>query len=222
MKTTFLTFAIIPIFFAFSSAQNEENFYEPQTLFPGGTRVTGWFIDFTNSYSEINGKNSYLPGFAGGMVMNHNFRLGLAGKSLNCYETYLRYDNLFDEPVYLEGGYGGLYLEFSPIEDKVIHLTFPVIIGGGGASYLTKEKYPENDFDDDDWNWDWDFKRKELSTSPFFVIEPGVNVEVNITRFMKLHSGFSYRWTAGLDLQHTSGNAFNGSNLNLGLKFGKF
>ena len=218
MKTIFLAIVFTVFLSVYSEAQNNENYYEPRTLFSGGTKVTGWFFDFNNSYSEINGKHSHLPGFTGGIVMNRNFRMGLTGKSLSCYETYLKYNTLFDEPVYLVGGYGGFYFEASPIDDKVVHISFPLIIGGGGASYLTKERYHDYEEDDDDW----DFDRNELSSSPFFIIEPGVNLEVNIISFMKLHSGFSYHWTNGLDLQKTSRSAFNSWSFNLGLMFGKF
>ena len=157
MKTTILILVFIIFFSTISSAQREENNYQAQTIFSDGTRITGWFVDFSNSYSEINDKYSYLPGFSAGVVMNRNFRIGITGKSLSCYETYLKYDNLFDETVYLEGGYGGLYLEASPIDEKVIHISFPVIIGVGGACYLTKQKYADYD---DDWDWDWDFDLK--------------------------------------------------------------
>lgn len=213
---TIVTFLTLILFSAAVFAQEEPINDQPQTIFSGGTKLTGWFIGFNHSYSRINGKYSYLPGFSGGIIMNRNFMIGFTGKSLTCYENYLRYDNLFDETVYLEGGYGGLYLEATPFYDKVVHVSFPVIIGGGGAAYISKEKYL--DYEDDDW----DFERIERSSSPLFVIEPGVKLEVNVTGFMKLYSGFSYRWTQGLRLEKTSRNALNGCNFSLGLKFGKF
>ncbi len=220
MKTIIFTTVLALLFCAGLFAQDKDFETQPQTIFSGGAKVTGWFIDFNNSYSHINGKCTYLPGFSGGIVMNRNFRLGLTGKSLSYYETYLYYPDRFDEPVYLVGGYGGLYMEASPIDSKVIHVSFPLILGGGGATYMSKNKFPEWEADDDEWEWDYD--RASLSTSPFFVIEPGVNLEVNITAFMKLYAGYSYRWTGGLRLEHTSHTAFNGSNFNMGLRFGKF
>ncbi len=217
MKTILFTFIFILFMNAFAISQEEYHSEEPKTLFSSGSRVTGWFIDFHNSYSQLNGHYTYLPGFASGVVMNNNFRLGLVGKALSCHEKFLRFDNIFDEPVYLAGGYGGLYMEATPYANKVFHVSVPVIIGGGGAVYLSKERYPEIDEDGE-----MDYERKDLDSSPFFVIEPGVNVELNVTGFMKLYTGYSYRWINGLNLEHTARSAFNGSNFNLGIKFGKF
>ena len=188
MKTIFLTIIAIFLFSVIALAQ-DENYDEPQTIFSGGTRITGWFVDLNNSYSTIYGKYAYLPGFAAGVVMDNNFRAGLAVKSLSWYESNLRFDNLFDEPAYLNGGYAGLFLEAAPYSDKLVHITIPVILGGGGAVYLSREQNMEWDKNE----WDWNYNHRELSSSPFFVIEPGVNVELNITGFMKLYAGYSYR-----------------------------
>jgi hypothetical protein len=39
---------------------------------------------------------------------------------------------------------------------------------------------------------------------------------------MRLYAGYSYRWMMGLKLENTDANAFNGSNFNFGIRFGKF
>lgn len=182
MKTIFITtFLCISIGFA-AFAQIDTNQNETQTIFSNGSKITGWFVEFSNSYTTLNGKNSYMPGFAGGVVMNRNFSIGLIGKSLSWYPSYLKYNEVLDEPVYLEGGYGGLYLVASPIEKKVLHITFPLAVGAGGAAYISQQKYPDiDDFDDfDDFG---DFDHCALSSSPFFVVEPGANVELNVTGF---------------------------------------
>ncbi len=67
-----------------------------------------------------------------------------------------------------------------------------------------------------------DYSKKVLASSTFFVLEPGINLELNITGFMRAYSGASYRWTSGNNLKNTPENAFNGFNLNVGLRFGKF
>lgn len=216
MKTIFLSSIFIVLFSAFTFAQNEDFNNQPQTLFSPGSRVTGWFIDFSSSLSQFNDVETYMPGFAGGVEMNHNFRVGIATKSFTCSETYLKFGEILDEPVFLNGGYGGIFLEASPIAEKLIHVTFPCIIGGGGAVYLSEKKFSEQDDDESD------FHRREKDTSPFFVIEPGVNLEMNLTGFMKIYSGYSYRWISGLNLENTPRKAFNASSFNFGIKFGKF
>ena len=217
MKTIILT---ILLFFATGLAgfaQIDSTTDEPRTLFSSGSRVTGWFIQFDNSYTTLNGQHTYMPGFAGGIVINRNFRIGLMGKSLSWYPTYLKYDNVMEEPVYLEGGHGGLYMVASPIENKAIHITFPLLLGAGGAVYTSQQEYLDLEELDE-----IDYHHFELSSSPYFMIEPGANVEVSVTGFMKLYAGYSYRWLMGLNLANTSSNALNGSSFNFGVKFGKF
>lgn len=218
MKTIFFaTFLFVAAAFN-GYAQNNNPQDAPQTLFSNGAKVTGWFIEFTNSYTTLKERNTFMPGFAGGIVMNRNLSIGLIGKSISWYPTHLKFANVLDEPAYLEGGYGGLYLVASPMDKKVIHLTFPMIVGAGGAVYVSQLEYPDLD-DFDDFG---DFNHRTLSSSPFYVVEPGVNTEINVTGFMKLYAGYSYRWLMGLNLENTSGKAFNGSNFNFGVRFGKF
>jgi hypothetical protein len=56
----------------------------------------------------------------------------------------------------------------------------------------------------------------------FFVLEPGVEIEMNVARFMRISIGGSYRLTSKLDLMNTDPNALRGFSGNLSLKFGKF
>lgn len=217
MKTIISAVLITLFTCALGYAQNEKTGEEVQTLFGNGAKVTGWFIDFNNTFSQLNGQSSYMPGFAGGIIMNRNFKLGFIGKSLSSYETYLKYDNVFDEPVYLVGGHGGLFLEASPIDNKVVHVTIPLIIGGGGAEYISQGLYTEIEDDDE-----LDYCRKQMSSSPYWIVEPGANIEVNVTGFMRLYAGYSYRWMMGLKLANTENNALSGSNFNFGIRFGKF
>ena len=217
MKTIIATFLITLITCAPGYAQTENNEFETQTIFGSGAKVTGWFIDFNNTFSQLNGQNGYMPGFAGGIIMNRNFKIGLIGKTIDSHETSLQFDDIFDEPVYLVGGHGGLFLEASPIDNKVVHISIPFIIGCGTAEYISKDLYPEIEDGDE-----MDYCRKQMSTSPYWVVEPGANIEVNVTGFMRLYAGYSYRLMMGLKLANTESNALNGSNFNFGIRFGKF
>jgi hypothetical protein len=216
MKTIITTVLLTLFTCAMGYAQIENNGNEVQSIFGGGAKVTGWWVDLNNSYSQLNGQNAHLPGIAGGVIMNQNFKIGFIGKSLTCHETYLQYDNIYEEPVYLVGGHGALYLEYSPIDNKVVHISIPFIIGGGGAEYLSAETYPE--FEDEG---EIDYERKHMSSSPYWIAEPGANVEINITRFLRVYAGYSYRWMMGLNLENTPHDALNGSNFNFGVRFGK-
>jgi hypothetical protein len=151
------------------------------------------------------------------MVINQSFQLGLIGKSFSWHETNLKYDNVMNEPCYLNGGYGGLYFDANPFSGKILHLSFPIIIAGGEANYLSINEYPELEDDGE-----IDYSKKVLASSPFFVLEPGLNIELNITGFMKVYTGASYRWINGMNLENTANHAFDGFNINVGLRLGKF
>jgi hypothetical protein len=216
MKTIITTVLLTLFICALGYAQTENNENEVQSIFGGGAKLTGWWVDFNNSYSQLNGQNAHLPGISGGVIMNHNFKIGFIGKSLTCHETYLKYDNIFDEPVYLVGGHGALYFEASPIDNKVVHISLPLIIGGGGAEYISQDMYPEIEDEGE-----IDYCRKHMSSSPYWIAEPGANIEINVTGFMRLYAGYSYRWMMGLNLANTESNALNGHNFNFGVRFGK-
>jgi hypothetical protein len=215
------TLAVLLVFSALTISMTDaqypdENYGEYKSIFSPNSERTGWFIDFNNNYTRLNGRDARMPGFAGGVVMNNDIYLGMRFKSFSWYDKGLYYNNVMPEECYLAGGFAGFYMESAVNYNDVLHLSFPVTIGGGGATYISKKEYPELD------EGEIDFSRTELSASPFFVLEPGVNLEVNFSGFMKFYMGYSYRWLAGLNLENTNRNALNGSNLNIGLKFGRF
>ncbi|MFN8256512.1 MAG: hypothetical protein U0W24_12525 [Bacteroidales bacterium] len=216
MKTTILFLFITVLLSVNAFAQNEPENKQPQSLLGGDSKITGWFVSIDNSFSRLHDKNVNMPGFSFGMNMNRTFQLGLTGKSFSWYETSLKYDDLYDEPCYLTGGYGGMYFNIVPQSGKVLHVSIPVIIGGGTADYITVAEYPETD------DGEIEMERRKLEQIPFFAFEPGVNLEMNITGFMKIYSGVSYRLLSGANLSSQSKNGLNGLNIKLGIQFGKF
>jgi hypothetical protein len=164
----------------------------------------------------IEEKNAYLGGISGGIIINHNFSVGLAGNGIMTTND-LRFSGINDTAdVYLYGGHGGLKLEYRLNPLKQVNIAFPLLIGGGGAAYSTwgpNEWYHSNYHDQHDASYIWD---------SYFVIEPGAAVGINLLKFMRLDAGVSYRYTAGLDLPETNNDLLNGFNVNLSLKFGRF
>lgn len=178
----------------------------------------GWFIGAESGYTQFDKRDVWLGGLSTGMIINHNFTLGLTGRAWVNRDNMF-YDNATDTAgAYLEGGYGGLLLEYTLFPKSIVHVTFPVMIGAGGASYIYDAK--NSDWDEDDNDWDCD--HHTLDSDAFFVVEPGVRAEVNLLKFMRLNAGVSYRYTSGMDLMNTSGDLMNNFTASVGLKFGKF
>ena len=111
-------------------------------------------------------------------LMNHIFALGFRASG---FISDMPYDNILPgEKVFLQGGYGGLLLEPVVGAWLPVHVTFPVMIGGGALLY-NKEGFYE-DIGEDYAYEDWEV----VDTDAFFVIEPGVNLEFNKAKFFRV------------------------------------
>lgn len=201
-----------------SKATNDEM----KTLFgKGGKTKIGWFVGIDPGYTQFDGRDVWMGGLSAGMIINHNFTIGLSGRGWT-NRNGMYYENVTDTAgAYLEGGYGGLLLEYTLFPKSVVHVTFPVLIGGGGASYITDNENSEWEDGDGNDN-EWEDCHNNLDSDAFFVIEPGVRAEVNILKFMRLNAGISYRYVGDLQLINTSGDLMNNFTATVGLKFGKF
>jgi hypothetical protein len=188
---------------------------EIKTLF-NNTGGIGWWVSPDFEWTQFDGMDVFLGGISGGIIINHSFSVGLAGYGIINSQN-LRYSGIIDTAdVYLYGGYGGLKLEFRLNPLKLVHVAFPLLIGGGGAAYSTwghDEWHNNMDPEDYDYTYAWD---------SYFVIEPGIVLGINLLRFMRLDAGVSYRYAPGLELPQTSSSLLNGFGASISLKFGKF
>ncbi|NVO19954.1 MAG: hypothetical protein HXX13_09650 [Bacteroidetes bacterium] len=215
-----ISFAILILFTAIIgyAQDNQSNTNEPiKTLFGRNKDAKlGWFVEFDNGYTQFDKRDVNMSGFNFGLIVNHNLSLGFSGSGwTNRNDMY--YNNVADSTgAYLEGGMGRFMLEYTLNPSAPVHLTFPMMIGVGGASYVTDKEY--YDWKDKDWNT----HHKTIDTDAFFSFEPGVRAEVNVFKFMRLNAGVSYRYVSGLELVHTSDNLMNNFSATVGLKFGKF
>ncbi|HBH85534.1 MAG: hypothetical protein A2X05_03335 [Bacteroidetes bacterium GWE2_41_25] len=187
---------------------------EIQTLFDKTGHI-GWWVSADFAWTKFDGRDAFLGGMSGGIIINHSFSIGLAGYGIMNSQN-LKYSGINDTAdVYLYGGYGGLKLEYRINPLKKINVAFPLLIGGDGLAYSTwgMDYIHGNHYEDSDYAYAWD---------SFFIIEPGVVVGVNLFKFMRLDTGISYRFTTGLDLPKTNSNLMNSFNVNISLKFGRF
>ncbi len=214
MKRTTITLCLL-LLATCAFAQEEE---EMKTLF-GNNGITshGGYGGITTSYTNIDNRDAIMIGARGAWLINHKIGIGLAGTG---FLTEGKVDTQLNGDRYqLEGGYGGLFLEYIVNPNSPIHLSFPLTIGAGGVSYTESyNSFRGNDFDhfgEDD--------------EAFFVIEPGVELELNLLKFMRMAFGVSYRYTSDVSLNYVSNNqtivskdVLNGFSGGITLKFGKF
>lgn len=190
------------------------------TLFGSGHDIDngGWGAP-TVAYTRILDHDALLVGGRGGWLIDHRLTLGLAGYGL--VNDVLNAD--YDAHLVAQGtvprkasrfrtGYGGLLIEPIIAHRKAVHLTLPIIIGAGGCGYETYTHLP-TDFDPSTW---------EDDVQAFFVLEPGVELELNVVRLVRLGIGVSYRYTSDIDLPGTPKDALRGINAGLSVKVGRF
>jgi hypothetical protein len=180
---------------------------QEETLISGKIE-SGGYGGLEVKFGEINGEWEVLVGGRGGWIINHQFVLGGAGYGLATHGDVSRgpiYPGLFDR---FEMGYGGVLLAYIANSNKLIHLNIEALIGGGGISqYNVDDVYPYYD---------------QLDTDAFFIFEPGVNFELNISKRLRFATGASYRITGGVEYLDLENGDISGPSINLMLKFGKF
>jgi hypothetical protein len=152
-----------------------------------------------------------MVGTSGAYIINDKFAIGLAGAA---YSNDLELNPQFGRYTFTEGGYGGLLLEPIFFSNSTVHFTVPVVFGAGSsvvyeldeASYRNPgERFAEADF----------FHRNN-----YLMIEPGVNVELNVTRFMRLGFKASYVLTSDVSESVVPAPSIDGLQMGMNLRLG--
>jgi len=202
----------ILIFFCLNiSYAQDANNKQIKTIF-GNSKVNGGYGAPIYRFGFINSNSAFINGGRGAWLINHRLAFGGAGYS---FSTKIMYDNLNQQNFQLSGGYGGLLIEPILLYKLPIHLTFPVVFGAGGISYVVKDYFNQN---------------YVVDVKPFFVVEPGLELELNMLQFFRMDFGVYYRFTNSpilydskdLMLSSVNPNALNDFSVGITLKFGKF
>ncbi len=211
MKQIGITILLLLMFGAPSLAQTNEEipYREMKTVLGKGNKIRG-FGSLDVRMTEFKDDMGLLVGAHGGIILNNSFVIGLGGYGLTTNIAFEGGEP--DEKLYLYGGYGGLILGAIFAPKEVVHIYTPVLIGAGGIDVSDRNYF--NGF-----NSDFGFS---LESSAFFVVEPGLEVEVNLTRFFKIGIGASYRLVRETDLENVSDSDLSGFSGGISLKFGKF
>jgi len=168
----------------------------------------GFYLSFDMGVGEINNTELIELGGRLGWIINHGLTIGFAGQGfINNVDTDY---NTLDDPD-LTGGYGGILIEPIVKPMSPVHVSFPVILGAGG---IHKGGY---DYGDNYWEDEW-----KSNTDAFFIARPGVELEANVARFMRIAVGGYYRWAVDVDLEDYDSDVLNGFSGGISLKIGLF
>jgi hypothetical protein len=209
-------FSLIFVFLSLGLYSQEDN--EFKTIFGG--REMGGYGSFSLGYSMIDTSNAFICNARGGVILGHTLAMGLGG---SCFVTEYQYDRFLDKKANLTGGYGGVFMELIVAGKSPVHLSIPCLVGVGAAAYSTWDN--EGTYETTKVNYIED-------VSSFFVLEPGIELEFNMTKFFRIAGFFNYRYTTDLVFNSSSKNpngdplvkskALNGYTAGLIFKFGKF
>jgi hypothetical protein len=212
MKNTIFISAFLILICSLSFSQENEPTKgkdEFKTLL-GHDNHRGFYGAFSFGYSEIEDKQALIFGGRFEWIAGHSIGIGFGGSGFineNHFEPSL------NSNVFLTGGYGGLYIEPIVMPNYPVHLSFPIMLGGGGVSYVTE---------------DMDYSHNMIEDSEAFLIaEPGAEIELNLTRNFQLAIGASYRFTTPFEVGMAQtltvdSKALQGFTYMMTFKFGRF
>lgn len=200
-----------------SMAKAQDSSYrndEIRTVF-SKNKSNGGYGAFTVSYSNIGGYDALVTGGRGAFIFDHALAFGLGGYGFvnNLDYDYYYGANSTNRDLSLAGGYGGFIIEPIIAGKSPVHLSFPILIGGGGVALVDMYGWEYWGQPHPDFEYDYD---------AFFVIEPAVEIEFNLARFFRMAAAVSYRHTLEIQLAQTEKDALRGFNYGLTFKLGKF
>lgn len=201
--------------------QTRGNNDEIQTLFTKDGKTShgaygGINLFYTNLGMNSLNRNAFILGMKGAWVIDHVFEIGL---DVNSFISEAKPDALLGNSSYLyTGGYGGFLLAFNIFPTKPINVSIPITIGAGGVSYMGNY-----------YSYDEYYDYYPESFYGYFLVQPGVELQLNMTKFMRISIHASYRYTSNIYLEYSispdligNENLMRGFNLGASVKFGKF
>lgn len=190
--------------------KREHNNSDIRTL-TGPGRSLGFYMGLNTDFSHI---NSYQAGSVGGtvaFVANHGLAIGLTGKGF--FSEPFDVNNGTTTRRNYTGGYGGLLIEPVLFPRFPVHVSFPIVLGAGGIARSIWYNY-EHPYDE--------VQIEPESSAGFMIAEPGVQLEVNLARWLRIGVGASYRFTSDLVPLDLPNNILEGYTTSFSLKVGKF
>ena len=186
---------------------------QEQTLL-SGPLVHGGYGGPSIKVGSVYDSNALFVGGMGGWIINHSFVLGGGGYGLvseiRAPQAVQPAEGSDASELYIDMGYGGVMIQYIADSDKLIHYTLSALIGAGGVAYSDRRST--------------DYETTTIQENDaFFVAEPGINVELNVTTNFRLNAGVNYLYIAGVNnITGLTSKDLDGPSFQLTLKFGKF
>ncbi|MEO9966665.1 MAG: hypothetical protein ABJF11_12785 [Reichenbachiella sp.] len=154
--------------------------------------------------TQLNKNWGVSIGGKGGFILNRKFAFGGIGMGTASDYSFVGNNLTGNTDASLEVSYGagGVFVEYISQITKAVHFSVPLNLMVGGVSIK------DSDMD--------------VESSRAFILEPGVNLEFNLTKSFIPCINFSYRRFFGSSLDNLGDQDLSGFNLGLVFKFGYF
>lgn len=178
-----------------------------KTIFGNGKPELRYFISPSIQFGEIAGSSAILPSIGAGVIFNNQLSLGLLYKFTITENTP---SGEADNSLYLHGQWFGIKGEYSIKPENVVHISFPIEVGIGEVELDIKDAF-EN-------------QHPELPAGEawFANIEPGVALEINVWKYLKLDLSVGYRIVSDITFRSLTERNLMGFTYSAGFKIGLF
>lgn len=177
---------------------------QPQTLFASqGTNKNklGFFVAPSIGFTKMDGAAATLQHVRAGVSLHNKFSAGLY------YSGSLNDIRSKSEPtpnVYLDYRSFGGFVEYTAWANRLVHVTFPLMVGWGEVEYDREEG------------------AANLGEANLFQVEPAALVELNLHKHLRLHGGAGYRFVGNMTYRNLDQSNISGLTVYLGLRIGLF
>jgi len=182
-----------------------------RTIFKGGVKSSGGYGALTNSFTTIRGKYANISGLYGGWFINHKLMVGIGlAASNNNIRVPVEYSTDPLRNMTYQYGQFGLMTEYVIGSGWPFHIVLQGFAGAGfSLQYQRSDLHGNIDDNIHDENW-------------FVVAEPGVQLEMNVFKWMRFSPGISYRAAFGSEGKGLGDKDLSAISYNATLKFGRF
>ena len=210
MKTVFTFFLLVSSLL----------FSQEETIFDKGIYESGGFGAPVLAFTTLNGEPAILKGGRGGWIINNMIVIGGGGYSTISRHTSSGISHTYGGKTFepnIRLNYGGLELEFISNPNRIVHTSFYLLIGGGDI----RLEAPTLEFP-------LSTSKPDYKSDEFFILDPRINVEINLVSWFRVNAGIGYRAVFGVDYQPfddiaSIGNSdIGGFTAMMTFKFGKF
>ena len=207
--TMSLLFALCVLNISAQSSSQDEN--QPKTVFGKGAKV-GFFGGAEMGLTDFGGNEAMEISAQIGWIVDNSFIAGIQITGLSEDASFTKYENNTKTSNFITA-FIGPYFEPILLEDRLIHVGLPFFMGLGGTAYDVEDLT----YSEDDYYYGYD------SYGDFFyVFKPGIELELNLARFVRFGVKGTYRYTYGVSIENVNSNVFNGLTFGFTCKFGKF